>query len=396
MAFGDHLWKRIKNKWNGDDVPDAPTNLYSGPGAVWGWDPNAPRPGAGTTTGTTSGTSGATFTAPTFTPTNDAYVAPTGPWTSEQAATNAAARVQSSVPTRGATAYDFQAPDWWQSAGGTSSRPPAGVTFYNLRGAKSPSPDDPVYGKDGEPILNASGTQITRSEYEAAQRDYQNSIDRNAAQQDPRFLEHQGSIPRAGDEPQPGGVQLPPGVSPVAMGNVYGSQPGMAAAQLALQQMTQRSQEGWSALDRLALDQANKQASQYEQGQRDAGRQSMAARGMTGSGMDAMYGMMAQQAGADRSADMATTLGIAGRDRAAANTTGMANLGLGMDTQAFQQAQARAMAVDAYNMWATSKQDDAALQQYNAAMDRYAQIQADRQVVTNGATQAAGSIYGMG
>ena len=70
-------------------------------------------------------------------------------------------------------------------------------------------------------------------------------------------------------------------------------------------------------LDRHALV-AQRQAAQYEQAQRQALMNDAAARGMRSSGTALLGQLQAQQGGADRALDAATTIGIAGLKRAAA------------------------------------------------------------------------------
>lgn len=182
---------------------------------------------------------------------------------------------------------------------------------------------------------------------------------------------------------------------PVAMGSVRGDDQGMAAARQALSRMQERSNSGWSQLDRMALDQAQRQAGQYEQAQRGAVQQGMAARGMRGSGMEMLGAMQAQQGGADRALDAATTLGVAGRDRAMNQTAQAAQLGMGINDQQFGQNAARAGAVDAFNQWASGKQDQAAAMAYQAAMARYQQVQQQRQQIMQGVGQGAQMLGGM-
>lgn len=171
-------------------------------------------------------------------------------------------------------------------------------------------------------------------------------------------------------DPYSGRVEGNGGYTP-ASAQVVGNQNGRQAALTALGQMQQRSQTGWSALDRQALDAANRQSGQYEQAQRGANMQNMAARGMRGSGMEMLGAMTAQQGGADRALDAATQVGLAGRQSAQENTANAANLGLGIDTQQFGQGMTNAQNLDAFNQFATgtNMQAQGAVHGYN--MDRY-------------------------
>lgn len=152
---------------------------------------------------------------------------------------------------------------------------------------------------------------------------------------------------------------------PVAAAQVQGSAYGRDAAMGALQNMQQVARSGWTDLDRRALDSMQRQSSQYEQSQRQANQQSMAARGMRGSGLDMLGAMTAQQGGADRALDQATILGVQGRDRALQANQNAASLGLGIDTQQFGQGMQRAQAVDDFNRYALGQNNETAQAQYN-------------------------------
>lgn len=175
--------------------------------------------------------------------------------------------------------------------------------------------------------------------------------------------------------------KTPDAVNPVAMANVQGDADGLAAARAALAQMQERSQSGWSQLDRMALDQAQRQAGQYEQAQRGAVMNDAARRGMRGSGLQMLGALQAQQSGADRALDAATNLGIAGRDRAMANTSQAAALGMGINDTQFNQSATRAAAMDAFNAMSSGRADAAAASNYQnqlAAFQLQQQMQQQR------------------
>ena len=178
----------------------------------------------------------------------------------------------------------------------------------------------------------------------------------NRAPTGPTVAQMTGNMPGANYaatfDPYSGKVEGNGGYTP-ASSQVVGNQNGRQAALTALGQMQQRANTGWSQLDRQALDASQRQASQYEQAQRGANMQNMAARGMRGSGLEMLGAMTAQQGGADRSLDAATQLGVAGRDRAMDQTEKAATLGLGIDTQQFGQGMANAGNLDAFNQFAT-------------------------------------------
>ena len=175
--------------------------------------------------------------------------------------------------------------------------------------------------------------------------------------------------------------------SPLAMARVQGDQSGRAAAEQALSQLQQVSREGWTPLDRLALDAAQRQSAMGERSQRDALLASSRARGVGGSALGFASALGAQQGAANRSADYATQIGLAGRERALGATQAAAGLGMGLDDRAFAQAAQRAAAVDAANMWFTGRQDDAAARAYEAQL-------AAAQAAQERARQTAGMVMG--
>lgn len=159
--------------------------------------------------------------------------------------------------------------------------------------------------------------------------------------------------------------------NPFAMSRVQGDQQGIGAARGALQQLQGISQQGWTPLDRIAMDQAQRQSNMGERSQRDALMQHANMQGQRMGGMGFGSALQAQQSGADRSADYATNIALAGRQRSMDAMGQAANLGMGLDQQAFGQAAQRASAVDAGNMWMTGKKDQAAADAYGAAMNQY-------------------------
>lgn len=177
------------------------------------------------------------------------------------------------------------------------------------------------------------------------------------------------------------------GTHPVAMASVRGHDAGRQAAEQALSQLQQVSREGWTPLDRLALDAAQRQSAMGERSQRDALLASSRARGVGGSALGFASALGAQQGAANRSADYATQIGLAGRDRALGATQAAAGLGMGLDDQTFSQAAQRAAAVDAANMWFTGRQDDAAAMAYQAQL-------AASQAAQQRAMQQAGMVMG--
>lgn len=201
--------------------------------------------------------------------------------------------------------------------------------------------------------------------------------------------------PSAAGQPTVGGYTngtMNGSAGPVAMAGVRGDADGLAAARAALAQMQERSQSGWSQLDRMALDQAQRQAGMYEQAQRGAVMNDAARRGMRGSGLQMLGALQAQQSGADRALDAATNLGIAGRDRAMMNTSQAAALGMGINDTQFNQAATRAAAVDAFNAMSSGRADAAAASNYQ---NQLAAFQLQQQMQQQRMQNIMGPIFGL-
>lgn len=140
----------------------------------------------------------------------------------------------------------------------------------------------------------------------------------------------------------------------------------LAAQRSTLERLGQISNEGFTSLDRQALDQAQTQASQYEQSQRDAALDAAARRGDVSGGNTLMASLAAQQGGANRASDYATTIGLEGRQRS------LQALG--------QQGQLAGQMRDqdnTFQQWATGQRSSDAGMLMNARLGQ-AQYQTDR------------------
>jgi hypothetical protein len=185
--------------------------------------------------------------------------------------------------------------------------------------------------------------------------------------------------------------------------------PALRAAQdQALTRLEGLSREGFSDLDRQALDQSFRQSRREEQAQRGAAMDAAARRGDVSGGNALLGSLMAQQGGADRASDFATNVGLAGRDRALQALESYGQQAGQMRGQDFGEQSARAGGLDSFKQWATGQQsNDAAmlmnarggqaqsLQQHAAQMQDSSNIEAAGQAVlagfTGGATAAAGA-----
>lgn len=92
--------------------------------------------------------------------------------------------------------------------------------------------------------------------------------------------------------------------------------PQLAAIQQnVLSRLGEVGREGFTDLDRRAMEQAQFQAAQGEKAQRDAALSAAARRGDASGGNALMSSLMAQQGGANRASQYGTDIGLAGRQR---------------------------------------------------------------------------------
>lgn len=163
---------------------------------------------------------------------------------------------------------------------------------------------------------------------------------------------------------------------------------------------------GYTQLERDQIAQAQRQAAQYEQAQRQAAVQQMQARGMGGGGAELAARMQAQQSGANQGRADATNIATAAQMRALQAMQGAANTGAQVQTQ----QQQRASAVDAFNQANTQRQQGveqrnaaarggAAQQRFQNRMDILAgatgQYNRNSSNATNEANRQAGVVQGL-
>lgn len=143
----------------------------------------------------------------------------------------------------------------------------------------------------------------------------------------------------------------------------------------ALSRMEGLSRTGFSDLDRQALNQGQRQASQYEQSQRAAAMNAAARRGDVAGGNALLGSLVAQQGGADRASEYATNVGLAGRDRALQALENYGGMAGQMRGQGVAEQQARAGGLDSFKQWATGQQFNAAQSLMNARMGQSQNLQ---------------------
>lgn len=171
--------------------------------------------------------------------------------------------------------------------------------------------------------------------------------------------------------------------------------PAMRAAQEdALARMEALSRTGFSDTDRQALDQSFQQSRREEQGQRQAALSAAARRGDVSGGNALQAALMAQQGGADRAANFATDVGLAGRDRALQALENYGGMASQMRGQGVAEQQARAGGLDSFKQWATGQKFNAAQSLMNARMGQSQNLQAQAaQMQATPNLDAAGDAY---
>jgi hypothetical protein len=151
----------------------------------------------------------------------------------------------------------------------------------------------------------------------------------------------------------PSGVLRELGNAP-AMGGAQGEDYYVLEALRGLQGMS--AQQGLSAADRAMMDAQQRQISQQARSARDAQMQQAQARGMGSSGLAFMSGQAANEAGADRSADMRAQMMMGAQQRALQAMQAYGSLGTNFYGQSFGQDATRRGAIDDFNRWRAETQ----------------------------------------
>jgi hypothetical protein len=127
--------------------------------------------------------------------------------------------------------------------------------------------------------------------------------------------------------------------------------PALVTAQRAVLErlMREGATDGLDRSERVGLSQAQQQIGRQERGSREAILQSMAARGMGGSGSELAAALTNQQGSADRSADMGASAAAAARQRQLAALSQSGQLSTTARGQDFGEKATRAGGVDAVN-----------------------------------------------
>lgn len=143
---------------------------------------------------------------------------------------------------------------------------------------------------------------------------------------------------------------------------------------------------GLSDLDKAQLSQAQRQVGRQMQGARQAIDQNMQQRGMSGSGMELMNKLMAQQAGAEQANMAAMQQAAQAQQGRMAALQGMGNLGGSIRAQDYGIAADRAAAQDAINRFNTANSQ--AVNQRNTAAQNTAGLRNldTRQSMANAST----------
>jgi len=125
---------------------------------------------------------------------------------------------------------------------------------------------------------------------------------------------------------------------------------GLREAQMgALSSMQQRGKVGLSAEDRAALNQVRNQVQRDSEAKRQQIIQQMQSRGMGGSGMELMAQLQSAQGAADQAAAGSDTLMAQAQQRALDAISQSANMAGAVRTQDFDNASAKAKAIDERN-----------------------------------------------
>lgn len=160
-----------------------------------------------------------------------------------------------------------------------------------------------------------------------------------------------------------------------AMGGVQADPALVAAQQRALGQTEQVAREGYTDVDRMAMNQQLGDAARYEQAQRATLAEQARARGVTGSGIDIASQLAAQQSGADRAMQTASDMAIAGRERTYGANQDAAAMASGMRGQQFGEQAQVAGAQDQYGQWRAGQQSSDAGMLMNARLGQSQALQ---------------------
>lgn len=146
--------------------------------------------------------------------------------------------------------------------------------------------------------------------------------------------------------------------------------PRFSQAELdALSLLEQMSDEGLTARDYAELNRIQGSANRNLQGQMGAIQQNMAARGISGSGLDLVSQQQAAQSAAQRQALADLEVAAMGQDRRRQATMNMGQLGSQLSQQEWNRRAQQAAAQDAINRFNASNRNQANIYNQNAAQN---------------------------
>jgi hypothetical protein len=182
-----------------------------------------------------------------------------------------------------------------------------------------------------------------------------------------------------------------------AMSDIAPDPVAQAAQMDALSRFGDISREGFTDLDRQALDQSFMQSRREEQAQRDAALLAAQRRGDASGGNALLGSLMAQQGGANRAAQYGTDIAIEGRNRAMQALGAYGNAASNIRSQSFGEQATRGGAVDQFNQWAAGQRssDVGQLMGANAAQTQYNLLRAG-ELKPKSAGQIVGGVVQLG
>ena len=155
-----------------------------------------------------------------------------------------------------------------------------------------------------------------------------------------------------------------------ALANLAADPMDVLAQRQTMAQYGDIAREGYTDLDRRALDQAFQQSRREEQSQRGAVMDAAARRGDVSGGNTLAGSLMAQQGGANRANQFGTNVALEGRRRAMEALAAQGNMATNMRGQGFSEQAQRGGAIDAFNQWSTGNLQNARLGQAQYQLGR--------------------------
>lgn len=161
--------------------------------------------------------------------------------------------------------------------------------------------------------------------------------------------------------------------------NVQGDQAGLAASQQALRQIQQVALQGRTPQQDQQMAAFLRQGQIASAGARQAALQGAQARGTSSGGAGLAAGLTGASGDANAAANAAAGMATQAEQNRIAAMGQAGDLGLGINQQTYNQAQANAMSADEWNKWATGMQTSATQTAFENANQRYQQRLQQRQ-----------------